>query len=354
MSSSIGVGLIGYGAWGKYHAQAIQSTPGCELRAIVARSESTRKEAAETGAAVYESIPEMVKRNDIQMVDIVAPNHVHEAAALAAIEHGKHVLLEKPMSTSTESCDRILEAARKAGVRLLIGHEMRFSPLYATIRQLIDSGRIGEPRYVLIDLWRRPYRSGSDGWRLDPARVGNWILEEPVHYFDVASWYLDRQGAPRSVYAWGNQRKPTFDRSSPTNDNFTAMIQYANGAYAVISHSLCAVEYHISIKVFGEKAALRAEWHAELDRSEHPEFSLEISEGDRMTPLVVPGTPGEHFELKEEIAAMVRAVRDGGALPITPEEGRRAVALCQEAIRSLATGQVVQLDRAAPGAGHGD
>jgi myo-inositol 2-dehydrogenase/D-chiro-inositol 1-dehydrogenase len=353
--SSIGVGLIGYGAWGKYHARAIQGTPGCQLRAVVARSEATRQEAAtDTGATIYESIPEMVKRSDIQMIDIVLPNHLHETAALAAIEQGRHVLLEKPMSTSTESCDRIVEAARKAGVRLLIGHEMRFSPLYATIRQLIDSGRLGEPRYVLIDLWRRPYRSGADGWRLDPARVGNWILEEPVHYFDVAAWYLDRHGLPRSVYAWGNRREASHDRSSPTNDNFTAMIQYANGAYALISHSLCAVEYHISIKVFGDKAVLRAEWHAELDRSECPAFSLEISEGDRMTPLVVPGTPGEHFELKEEIAAMVRAVSKGGALPITPEEGRRAVALCQEAIRSLATGQVVQLDRAAPGAGQGD
>src|SRR5437660_589037 len=91
------------------------------------------------------------------------------------------------------------------GVTLLIGHEMRFSPMYATIRKLIDSGRLGEPRYILIDLWRRPYRSGSDGWRLDPARVGNWILEEPVHYFDAAAWYLDRCGEPASVYAWGNR-----------------------------------------------------------------------------------------------------------------------------------------------------
>ncbi|HKE23928.1 MAG TPA: Gfo/Idh/MocA family oxidoreductase [Bryobacteraceae bacterium] len=342
--SSVGFGLIGYGAWGKHHARAIQSTPGCELRAVAARSQASRQAAyMETGADVYESIPELLTRSDVQIVDIVVPNHLHETAALAALERGKHVVLEKPMSTSTDSCDRILEAARQAGVRLLVGHEMRFSPLYAAIRHLIETGRLGEPRYVLIDLWRRPYRSGSDGWRLDPARVGNWILEEPVHYFDLAAWYLERHGAPRSVYAQGNRREPN-DGSSPTNDNFTAILQYQNGAYAVVSQSLCAVEHHVSLKVFGDKAVVRAEWHAELDRSERPDFSLEISEGERMIPLAVSGTPGELFELQEQTAAMMRAVRDGGALPITPEEGRRAVALCQQAMRSLVSRKAVELD----------
>lgn len=339
---AIGLGLIGFGAWGECHARAIQRTEGCELRGIVARSETTRKKASSTGIAVYGSILDLVKRSDIDAVDIVVPNYLHETAALAAIQHGKHVLLEKPMSTSIESCDRILEAAHKAGVHLLIGHEMRFSPMYATIHRLIEGGKLGEPRYLLIDLWRRPYRSGSDGWRLDPARVGNWILEEPVHLFDAAAWYLDRHGEPQSVYATGNRRQADSQHTN-TDDNFTAIIRYANGAYAVISHSLCAVEHHMSIKIFGDKATLRAEWHAELDRSEHPNFSLEISEGDRMTPVAMPGTPGELFELQEEIGAFVRAIRDGSPLPITPEEGRRAVALCMQAVRSLETGGVVKL-----------
>jgi myo-inositol 2-dehydrogenase/D-chiro-inositol 1-dehydrogenase len=337
-------GLAGYGAWGRCHARAIQQGRGTELRAVVAHSDATKAAAAaETGAAVLHTVEDLARRPDVEAVDIVLPNHLHESAALAAIRHGKHVLLEKPMSTSIDSCDRILEAARKAGVLLLIGHEMRFSPLYATVRRVIESGRLGEPRYILMDLWRRPYRSGSNGWRLDPARVGNWILEEPVHFFDAAAWYLDRYGDPATVYAWGNRREPGAARSSGVNDNFTATIQYPNGAYALISQSLCAVEHHFSLKVFGNRATLRAEWHAELDRSEHPSYSLEVSEGDRMLPLEVPGTPGELFELREEIAAMARAGRDGSPLPITPEEGRRAVALCLEATRSLETGEVVPI-----------
>src|SRR5215471_13569473 len=125
---AIGFGLIGYGAWGKCHARAIQETSGCELRAVAAHSADSRAAAEkETGAAIVTTIDELAARPEIDVVDIVLPNHLHESAALAAIRQGKHVLLEKPMSTSIASCDRILEAARQMGVTLLIGHEMRFS-----------------------------------------------------------------------------------------------------------------------------------------------------------------------------------------------------------------------------------
>ncbi len=62
---------------------------------------------------------------------------------------------------------------------------------------MIDRGAIGEPQYCLIELWRKPYRLGSNGWRYDISRVGNWILEEPIHFFDLARWYLGSLGEPR-------------------------------------------------------------------------------------------------------------------------------------------------------------
>ena len=349
--NNLGFGLVGYGAWGKCHAQAIQGTPGCELRAVCAATEETCKTAAvETGAIVYGDYRDLLARADLDIVDIVVPNYLHEEVACSALDSGRHVLLEKPMSTGIASCDRILQAAKKAGRRLLIGHEMRFSAMYARMRDLIDSGQLGEPRYVLVDLWRRPYRSGSHGWRLDPTRVGNWTLEEPVHYFDAAAWYLDGAGEPSSVYAYGNRSDSSQPYHPDINDNFTALVTYPHRAYAVISQTLSAVEHHCSIKIFGSRALVRAEWHAELDRSEHPSYSLEISDGGAMKPLEVPTTPGELFELREEIASMARAVRDGAPLPITPEEGRRAVMLCLEARRSLETGQVVRLDASAASA----
>lgn len=343
--ANLGFGLVGYGAWGKCHAQAIRETAGCELRAVCARTEESRKAAAsQTRAAIYADFRDLLARSDLDIIDIVVPNHLHEEVACAALESGRHVLLEKPMSTSIASCDRILEAARRSGRLLLVGHEMRFSAMYVRMRELVRSGDLGDPRYVLIDLWRRPYRPGSDGWRLDPERVGNWTLEEPVHYFDAAAWFLDRAGEPSMVYAQGNRSDAALPYRPDINDNFTALVRYSNGAYAVISQTLAAVEHHLSIKIFGSRAMLRAEWHAEMDRSEQPRYSLEISDRGGLKRLEVAATPGELFELREEMAALARAVRKGTPLPMTPEEGRRAVLLCLQAQRSLETGQPVRLD----------
>jgi myo-inositol 2-dehydrogenase/D-chiro-inositol 1-dehydrogenase len=333
---SVRFGLVGYGAWGRHHARAIRETPGAELIAICAPSEDTRAAAAaDTGCTVYDNYADLLGRTDVDVADIVVPNHLHEAIASAALDAGKHVLLEKPMATTVDACDGIIAAATRNGRVLLVGHEMRFSGMYARVRELIDAGRIGEPQYVLADLWRRPYRPGSGGWRLDRERVGNWTLEEPVHFFDISCWYLSRSGEPATVFAWGNHKDaaPSFDPDR--SDNFTALVTYPNRAYAVISQSLAAVEHHFSLKIFGSRGVIRGEWHAELDRSEKPGFSLELSEDGRMVPVEMPSTPGEFFELRQEIAAMARAVRDGAPLPIAPEEARRAVALCLGARESL-------------------
>jgi myo-inositol 2-dehydrogenase/D-chiro-inositol 1-dehydrogenase len=341
-------GLVGYGAWGKGHAQVIRRVAGCELRAVCARTEKSRAQAAaETAVDAYTNLDDLLARTDLDIIDVVVPNFLHEEIACAALESGRHVLLEKPMSTSVASCDRILAGARRAGRLLLVGHVMRFSAMYIRMRDLVKSGALGDPRYVLIDLWRRPYRPGTDGWRLDPQRVGNWTLEEPVHYLDAIAWFLDSLGEPCTISAHGNRSDASLAFRANTCDNFTAVVGYPGRAFAVFSQTLAAVEHHLSIKIFGSKAMLRAEWHAELDRSEHPSYSLEVSDQGGLKRLEVAAPPGEMFELREEIAALARAVRDGVPLPVRPEEARRAVMLCLEAQRSLETGQVIRLDQAA-------
>ncbi len=337
-------GLIGYGAWGSCHARAIREIEGCELVAVAAASEATRERARqETGAAAFAGYRQLLASPDVDVADVVAPNHLHETIALEALAAGKHVLLEKPMATSVAGCDRILEAAARYQRLVLVGHELHFSPLYAAMRRLIAEGKIGCPRYVLVDLWRRPYRPGSENWKQDPGRVGSWILEEPVHYFDLVAWFLEGSGEPVSVFARGNRKDPGAPRIPGVNDNFSAVIAWGDGAYGIISQSLSAVEHHLSVKVFGSEGVLRSEWHADMDRSERPSFSLAVSEGAAMRPLEVQSTPGELFELRSEIRAMAAAVRGGAPLPFPPEHARRAVAMCLEAERSIQTGLPVSL-----------
>ncbi len=185
-------------------------------------------------AAVTGDYRDLLTRTDLDVAAIVVPTYLHEEIAVAALEAGKHVLLEKPMALDGKGCDHILEAARRSGKTLNVAHEFRFSVQWGAIRQFIDQGRMGDPLYLLINLWRRPYRYGRDGWRRDIKRVGSWIMEEPIHFFDLALWYFQKLGDPVFISAQANSR----GLAEGFYDNFSAVIRWENGSYAVISQTL--------------------------------------------------------------------------------------------------------------------
>jgi myo-inositol 2-dehydrogenase/D-chiro-inositol 1-dehydrogenase len=333
-------GLIGYGAWGSHHAAAIAQTTGAKLVAIAAKSEASQNaaRAAHPNATIHADYRELAARNDLDVIDIVLPSHLHFDAAYASLDAGKHLLLEKPMALTVADCDRLIALAKARGKLLAVGHELRFSSLWGRVREMVQAGEIGEPRYALIELWRRPYRLGSGGWRFDISRVGNWILEEPIHFFDLARWYLAPAGDPVSVYARANSIQPGHPE---LQDNFSAVVNFPGGAYAVISQTLAAFEHHQVAKLTGTDGALWATWSGAMDRTRHPTFGLKHFKGQEIVDIPFDRPTGELFELEDQIAAMVRAVRDGGPLAATGEDGRWSVLLCVAAQKSVETGEVV-------------
>jgi predicted dehydrogenase/6-phosphogluconolactonase/glucosamine-6-phosphate isomerase/deaminase len=336
--SPVRFGLIGYGAWGRHHAAAIAKTPGAELLAIAAISEESRAAArkAHPHVAVYGDYRELLERHDIDIVDVVVPNYLHFSVAKAALEAGKHVLLEKPMATTSNHCRELITAARAKEKLLAIGFEMRLSELWGRVKSMIDAGAIGEPRYALIELWRRPYRQGSQDWRYDLNRVGNWVLEEPIHFFDLACWCL---GEPISVFASASSKQPDHPE---LQDNFVAMLGF-RGAQAVVAQSLSAWGHHQTVKVAGTNGALWASWSGATDRDPRPVSSLKHFDGKTVHEIPLERPTGELFELEDEIAAVVQAVRRERPPPATGEDGLRAVALCEAAQRSITVGKVVSL-----------
>ncbi len=326
-------GLIGYGLWGRQHAGAIRKAPGAVLAAIACRSEATAAAARRDfpDVPVHRDYRELLARPDVDVADVVVPNHLHEEIGVAALDHGKDVLLEKPMAATGEQCDRLLAAARRSGRVLTIGHELRLSTQWGRVKAMIDAGDIGEPVYVLHTLFRFPYRPGAEGWRHDRARVGSWILEEPVHAFDSAMWYLEGQGDPVSVLAVGNGRRP----EDGMEDNFTALLRFRGGAYAVITETLAAFEYHHLTEVVGREGSIRAWWSGTLDRTRQPAFELKVQRrGASQAETVTLAASGELFELETQLAQAVVAFRERRPL-VSGEEARKRVIVCVEAERSL-------------------
>jgi myo-inositol 2-dehydrogenase/D-chiro-inositol 1-dehydrogenase len=237
--------LVGYGAWGRHHARAIRQAPGAELAGIACRSEPSAAAARQDhpDVPVVLDYHALLDRPDVDAVDVVVPNDRHVEVATAALARGKDVLLEKPMAPTVEGCDRLLAAARQSGRVLSIGHEFRVSSQWGAVRRLLETGELGRPLYALVSLFRFPYRQGSGGWRYDPARVGSWILEEPVHFFDLVLWYFAELGDPTSVLAVGNAR-PRPGPAAQMADDFSAVVRFPGGAYAVITQTLAGFEHH--------------------------------------------------------------------------------------------------------------
>ena len=340
--SHVRFGLIGYGAWGTHHARAISSVERARLTAICGHSEATVRKAREDypQARVYSDYREMLAREELDACAVVLPSHLHHEVASAVLESGRHLLLEKPMALTTEQCTNLVELARRRDLRLAIGHELRLSSLWGKVKELVDEGVIGQPLYALVELWRRPYRLGSDGWRYDLSRVGNWILEEPIHFFDLARWYFAGVGEPRSVYAMANGKRAD---QPELHDNFSAVVTFPHGRYAVITQTLAAWEHHQSVKLTGTEGALWARWSGAMDRTFEPTFGLQLMTGDTLADVPIPKPAGEVFELVEQARAFVNSIEQGTPLACTGEDGRWSVAMCMKAHESLATGAPVTL-----------
>lgn len=340
--AAIRFGLVGYGAWGSHHARAIASVEGAELAAICSRSDASRGEAHKDHpqARIYGDYREMLDREELDVVDVVLPSDLHYVVANDVLAAGRHLLLEKPMALGIAECKELVALARAKGRLLAVGHELRLSSLWGKVKQLIDDGTIGEPLYALVELWRRPYRHGSGGWRYDLKRVGNWVLEEPIHFFDLARWYFGRWGDPVSVYARANGRRADQPH---LHDNFSAIVTFPAGRYAVISQSLSGWQHHQVVKVTGTTGALVARWSGAMDRTFEPEHSLELrrGEGDNVENVPIDKPSGEVYELVEQVESLVRAIREGGRPACSGEDGQWSVAMCLKACESLEHGQPV-------------
>ena len=334
-------GLIGYGAWGKHHAAAIRDAPGLTLAGVACGGEASAATARQelSSIPVYRNYRELLRDPSIDAVDIVTPNHLHGEMAVAALEAGKDVLLEKPMAVTAAECDRLIAVAERSGRVLSIGHELRVSTQWTAIKAMLDAGDIGEPLSALVTLFRSPYRPGAGGWRYAADRVGSWILEEPVHFFDVVMWYFEALGDPTSVLAVGNGK----GREAGMSDNVSTIVRFPRGVYAVITQTLAGFEHHHVVEIVGTEGAIRTWWSATTARTREPIHELKVQRrGATACETLKLGPSGELFELAEEIRQTAVAFGERRPL-VSGVEARKRVLVCLEAERSLREGRELGL-----------
>ncbi|MGQ9632301.1 MAG: Gfo/Idh/MocA family protein [bacterium] len=145
----------------------------------------------------------MLERDDVDAVAVTSPDYCHEEHAVAALQAGKHVFCEKPLAITTEGCDRILEAWRKSGKRLMVGFNMRYMNIFRTMKEIADSGAIGEIKAV----WVRHFVGlGGDfyyhDWHATRKNTTSLLLQKGSHDIDMIHWITGRY--TKRVSAFGS------------------------------------------------------------------------------------------------------------------------------------------------------
>ena len=137
------VGILGSGGWASRHATALEASEKVKLVAVAGGPRAPAF-AEKFGRRREESPEALCQASDVELVDVVTPHGYHADHVCCAAEHGKHVLVEKPMATTVADCDRMIAAAERNGVKLMVAHSRRFFPLVKQAKQLLDDGAIGK------------------------------------------------------------------------------------------------------------------------------------------------------------------------------------------------------------------
>jgi len=183
-----GFGIIGAGVIATTHAEAIARVPGARLAAVTDTSLDSAKRLADlSGCAAEPDIDALLARDDVDIVTVCVPSGLHAEVGVAAAAAGKHLIVEKPIDVTLESADRLIGAARAAGVKLTVISQHRFDPGVVELRRLIDDGALGA--LLLGEASTKWYRSqayyDSGTWRGTWALDGGSLMNQGVHYVDL-------------------------------------------------------------------------------------------------------------------------------------------------------------------------
>ena len=216
------VGLIGFGYAGKtFHAPLIRATPGLELAAVASSDAGKVRAALGADAVVFSRADELIAQADIDLVVVASPNATHVELATAALEAGKHVVVDKPFTADTAQAMQLAALASQRGRLLSVFHNRRWDSTTRTASKLLASGMLGEIRYAAmhydrfrpqpVDRWKERAEAGGGLW----MDLGPHLLDEALCYF----------GPPLAIQADIAAVRP----AAGADDSFHARLRYADG-----------------------------------------------------------------------------------------------------------------------------
>lgn len=368
------------------HLPWIWENPRAQLTAVCALDEAEARRAAERWGAPrwYVDCEKMFASERLDALVVATPPHTHAGLAQAAIERGIHVLIEKPMAASAAECQTLIEAAQRRQVVLSVSHEKRYNPGFEKIKEIIDSGLLGQAFYLVVhwsaavrldpqSLCPPDYRT-SYAWRWTDPRAGGGILADHFpHYLDLWRWWTGSELKSIDVELLNVRKDLLGDEAlgGPHEDFAVAMLKFQNGCVGMfetgnagrglspIMHVGSGIgewsEYGMIYGTRGHLAFDALPWDSpELPRimvysledkspSYRGWFQVELPD-----PFRAPGGPlsprsNSHYQFKRQMDHFVECIASGQSPRVTGDDGRATVAAIEAAYESFRSGNRVTL-----------
>ncbi len=362
------VGVIGTGWPGQRHIEAYQKHPNATIVALsdvnTAAAESVRDQYKVEGARIFGDYQEMLSGDHVDAVSIATPNFLHVPMAIAALEAGKHVILEKPLSNTLADGERLAAVvAERPQQAFMIALNNRYRPDSMILKQKIDSGELGRIYYARTGWMRGAADFFLSGWFTQKERSGGGpLIDLGVHMLDLALWFM---GNPRPVSVSGSIYNEFNEHLSKktgapvdVEDFATAFVRLDNGASIHLDVSWAS---HIpeGDRIFTELlgsdggAMIRREYGATIGRVEDMTITTATGTGatratlNQSPKLTAPGAGDHMFMLYEsfrgEIADFVDSVLAGRQPGATITHGLDILRVLDGIYRSAETGREIDL-----------
>lgn len=339
----IRIGIIGAGAIASVHIDSYGHYPEyCKVTAVC----DTFKQKAEDliaektlKATAYEDYEKLLGDPEVDAVSICLPPNMHCPVAVRALQASKHVLVEKPMASSLEECDRMIDASRSSGRILSVVSQNRFKTPVAKLKKMLDEGDIGKVLYASFDsLWWRSQVYYDLWWRGTwEQESGGCFMSHSVHYLDIMHMFF---GMPEQVHAMITNIN---HENSECEDLGFAVFDYGDKLVHFTSSLVCHGERQ-SITVEGEKGSLSIPWAVSACRSlpnGFPQEDVAQKELLERTYHAMPDLPAEGHEA--QILNFLRSIRNEEPVAVDGYEGRKTLELIIGVYKSSVQGMPVTL-----------
>lgn len=327
------IGIAGVGFMGTTHSHAWSETSAQITGMVAASVEEAKPLAFQYDARVYPDFTTML--NDIDVVDICTPTHLHYEMVMEAAAQGKDIVCEKPLARTVEQASEMVAACRDASVQLLVGHVVRYFPEYALAKTSVEDGQIGRPG--ILRLSRGSYRPKKpvDNWFLDEGKSGGILMDLMIHDFDYARWVA---GEVESVFA----KIVSTGHPGASIDYGLAILRHSNGA---LSHIAGAWAYppptfRTHIEIAGDGGLIEFD----SDASAPIQSLLLKSDRGKSTDVALPSSPLSESPYTTQIKEFYTTLQTRKPARVSAEDGLAAVQISQAAIHSAKTNKAVGIN----------